>query len=153
MFRTLPTVERTHREIDLPAAAAAYGRDTMTLGWEERLKTRGWRQSDAGTEFALGLPRGTVLSAGDLLVVDRHRLIVAVIERSEVVFVMKPRTPGEWGLYAYHVGNGHHPVMITDRDLVCPDVPGVESLLQYHRIPYERGLRAFTPITSVSAHG
>jgi len=38
--------------------------------------------------------------------------------------------------------------MVTDRALVCPDVPGVEALLQYHRIPYVRADVAFTPTTA-----
>jgi hypothetical protein len=38
--------------------------------------------------------------------------------------------------------------MVTDRALVCPDLPGVEMLLQYHRIPYERADMAFTPTTA-----
>jgi urease accessory protein len=152
MFRTLPIVERIHRDGEIPATAADYQRDTMTLGWEERVKTRGRRQADGGAEFGLSLPRGTILVAGDCLIVERHRLIVAVIERSEVVFIVTPRTPTEWGVFGYHIGNGHHPVMITDRGLVCPDMPGVESLLQYNQIPYERGLRAFTPLASVRTH-
>lgn len=153
VFRTLPLVERIYRDADLPASAADYARDTITLGWEDRMKTRGRRQADDGLEFGLALPRGTILRAGDLLIVERSRLVIAVVERSEVVFVMKPRTTTEWGLFAYHVGNGHHPVMVTGQEIVCPDVPGIESLLQYHHIPYERRLRAFTPVASVSPHG
>jgi urease accessory protein len=151
VFRTLPTVDRIHHDADLPASAAGYARDTITLGWEDRVKTRGRRQADEGVEFGVAFPHGTILRAGDLLIVEPHRLIVAVVERSELVFVVTPHTPAEWGLFAYHVGNGHHPVMITEHELVCPNVPGVESLLQYHRIPYERGLRAFTPVASLSS--
>ena len=76
---------------------------------------------------------GGCLRAGDCLVVESARAVVEVVERPEPAFVIEPRTPQEWGLFAYHIGNGHQPLMVTDRALVCPDVPGVEMLLQYHR--------------------
>ena len=46
----------------------------------------------------------------------------------------------------------HQPVMITDRALVCPDVPGVEQLLQQHHMPYTRAMRPFTPAATVAGH-
>ena len=56
--------------------------DTIALGWEDRLKTRGRRRSDEGLEFGTSLPRGTVLRAGDCLVIESARAIVEVVERS-----------------------------------------------------------------------
>lgn len=153
MFKSLPVVERIYRSVDLPDACATYTQDTITLGWEDRLKARGRRRSDGGVEFGTALPRGTVLRDDDRFVIDTTRLVVSVVERPEIVFVVTPGSAREWGLFAYHIGNGHHPVMMTDQALVCPDVPGIESLLQYHQIPYERGLRAFTPVISASPHG
>ena len=148
MFKALPVAEAAYREESLPSSARGFRRDTITLGWEDRLKTRGRRRSDGGLEFGTSLPRGTVLGAGDRLVLDGARAIVEVVERLEPVFVIEPRDASEWGLFAYHIGNGHQPLMITDRTLVCPDVPGVEMLLQYHRIPYVRAEVAFTPATA-----
>jgi urease accessory protein UreE len=153
VFKSLPVVERAYRRDELPEACATYTPDTITLGWEDRLKARGRRRSDGGVEFGTALPRGTVLRSADLLVVDASRVVISVVERPEIVFVVTPGSAREWGLFAYHIGNGHHPMMLTEHALVCPDVPGVESLLQYHQIPYERGLRAFTPVVSGSSHG
>ena len=42
--------------------------------------------------------------------------------------------------------------MITERALVCLDVPGVEMLIEYHRIPYVRAELAFTPVTAAFGH-
>ena len=148
MFKTLPLVERTCREETLPDAARGFARDTITLGWEERLKTRARRRSDAGAEFVTSLPRGTVLRSGDRLVVGARDLVIEVVERPEPAFVIEPQTAAEWGLFAYHIGNGHQPLMITERALVCPDVPGVEMLLQYHQIPYTQAEMPFTPSTT-----
>ena len=35
--------------------------------------------------------------------------------------------------------------MVTTHALVCPDAPGVEQLLRYHRIPFTRAVLPFTP--------
>ena len=152
MFKTLPIADARYREDTLPSSAREYARDTITLGWEDRLKARGRRRSDGGVEFGTSLPRGDVLRGGDCFVLDPPRVVVHVVERLEPAFVIEPRTAAEWGLFAYHIGNGHQPLMITERALVCPDVPGVEMLLQYHRIPYVRAEFAFTPVTAAFGH-
>ena len=145
-------VERVYRDELLPANARGYARDTVTLGWEDRTHVHGRRRTDGGIEFGTSLPRGTVLRQGHCLVLDAERLVVAVVEREEAVFVVEPHAASEWALFAYHIGNRHQPVMITDSALVCPDVPGVEQLLQQHRMPYVRAARAFTPVATVAGH-
>jgi urease accessory protein len=145
-------VERIVKEIELPESARAYRRDTVTLGWEDRTHVHGRRRTDGGVEFGTSLPRGSVLRDGDLFVLDAERLVVAVVEQAEPVFVVEPRSAPEWALFAYHIGNRHQPVMITDRSLVCPDAPGVEQLLQQHRMPYARATLPFTPAATVAGH-
>ncbi|MQA31045.1 MAG: hypothetical protein GEU82_14640 [Luteitalea sp.] len=136
----------------MPETARGYVHDTITLGWEERIKARGRRRTDGGVEFGTTLPRGTVLQDGDCFVFDEHRLRVAVVARREPVFVIKPATPAEWGLFAYQIGNSHQPLMFTEHEIVCPAVPGLEPVLSYHRIPYAPGLRAFTPVAQGPGH-
>jgi urease accessory protein len=145
-------VERVYRDEDLPPSARTYAADTVTLGWEERTHVHGRRQTDGGVAFGTSLPRGTVLRAGDLLVLDAERVVVSIVERAERVFVVEPKTPREWSLFAYHIGNRHQPLMIIDSALVCPDVPGVEQLLQQHRMPYARATMPFTPAATVAGH-
>ena len=101
---------------------------------------------------ALSLPRGSVLRAGDCFVLDAVRIVVTVVERPEPVFVIEPRSAPEWALFAYHIGNRHQPVMITDRALVCPDVPGVAQLLHQQHMPHTRAMLPFTPATTLPAH-
>src|SRR5213593_3433871 len=110
----MTVVESVYRSAELPHAAHAYARDTVTLGWEDRTHVHGRRRTDGGVEFGTTLPRGTVLRAGDCFVLDDARLVVTVIERPETVFVIEPRNSPEWALFAYHIGNRHQPVMITD---------------------------------------
>jgi urease accessory protein len=152
VFKSLPVVREIHRAQSLPEAAHDYPRDTITLGWEERLRTRGRRRSDRGVEFGMALPRGTVLRDGDCFVLDRPSLVVAIVEREEPVLVVEPRTPAEWGLYAYYIGNSHQPLMITDWAIVCPDAPGMEQVLVQHGIAYSRCILAFTPVGPVVDH-
>ena len=102
--------------------------------------------------FALFLPRGARLRGGDYLVLDEAKTVITVVERPEPVFVIEPRTPREWGLFAYHIGNRHQPLMITESAIVCPDVAGVEQLLVQQHIPFTRTTLPFTPVTSVANH-
>jgi len=152
VFRSLPVAHERHAADSLPVRARAYARDTVTLGWEERLKTRGRRRSDRGIEFGTALPRGTVLRAGDCLILDHPALVVCVIEREEPVLIVRPAGAPDWALVAYHIGNSHQPLMIAADGLVCPDGPGMEQVLAYHRIPFTRELRAFTPVGDVARH-
>jgi urease accessory protein len=145
-------VDRVYRESELPEGARGYARDTVTLGWEERAHVHGRRRTDGGVEFGTALPRGTVLRGGDCVVIDECRLIGCIIERPEPVFVVEPRSPEEWALFAYHIGNRHQPLMITATSLVCPEVPGVEPLLRQHHMPYARGTMPFTPAATVAGH-
>jgi urease accessory protein len=150
VFRPIPVAhEVAHGE---PASAKSYVADTITLGWEDRLRARGRRTSDSGFEFGLALPRGTVLRAGDQLVFESARTIVSIVETDEPVLIITPATPQEWALAAYQIGNTHQPVMITDEGIVCPDAPGIEQVLRLHRIDFRRGLRPFTPVGLIVDH-
>ena len=152
LFTPLPVAREVHRDDSLPARAREYTRDTVTLGWEDRLKARGRRTSDRGLEFGTALERGTVLERGDCFVLDGPRVVVTIVARDEPVFIITPRSPAEWGLFAYHIGNNHQPMMIADADIVCPDVPGLEQLLEQHGIPFSRATRSFTPVGALADH-
>ena len=131
---------------------AGFARDTVTLGWEERLRARARRRSDSGFEFATALPRGTVLRQDDCLVFDPQRTIVRVVEEEEAMLVVRPRNAQEWGIYAYHIGNSHQPAMFVEDAIVCPDALGMNEILTYHAIPFVRERRRFTPLGQVPDH-
>lgn len=145
-------IEQIHRKDALPATTRGYIRDTLTLGWDDRVRVHGRRRSDCGLAFGLFLPRGTILRDGDCLVLDEMKTVVVVVERPEPVFVIQPRTPQEWGLFAYHIGNRHQPLMITETGLLCPDEAGVQQLLRQQSIPFTQTTRPFTPVTSGDSH-
>ena len=155
MFKTLPTVDKVIRGAALGGgerAPGGYRRDTITLGWEERLRGRGRRRSDTGVEFGTTLPRGTVLRGGDALLIDTLGLLVTVVELPEPVLVVTPATPGQWGLYGYHIGNSHQPIMFTEQEIVCLDTLGMRQVLAQHGIPFGEATRPFTPIGPGADH-
>ena len=55
-------------------------------------------------------------------------------------------------MFAYHIGNRHQPLLITDTGIVCPDVAGVEQLRAQQHIPFACATIAFTPASPVSGH-
>lgn len=152
VFKSLPTVREVVGDESLPPAVEAYGRDTITLGWEARLKARGRRTSDRGAEFGTALPRGTTLRGGDQLVVDALRLVVKVVELAEPVLVVTPVTARDWGLFGYHIGNSHQPLMLTEHEIVCADGPAMQLVLDQHGIPFVRATRPFTPVGLIADH-
>ncbi|PYR31588.1 MAG: hypothetical protein DMF90_25335 [Acidobacteria bacterium] len=152
VFKSIPVVGEVHRADDLPPRTSAYGRDTVTLGWEDRVKARGRRKSDHGLEFGTALPLGTVLKNGDCLVLDDPAVVIQVIERMEPVLVVTPRSGTEWGVFAYQIGNSHQPAMFTADAIVCPDLPWTEQVLAYHLIPFTREARPFTPTGRLADH-
>ena len=132
----MTVVERVYRETELPDGVAAYrARHGRRSAGRIATHAHGRRRSDGGVEFGTSLPRGTRAARRRLLRPRRRaRIVVVVVERAGagVRRSSRGRAP-EWGLFAYHIGNRHQPLMITDRALVCPDVPGVEQLLQQHQ--------------------
>ena len=131
---------------------ASFRRDTITLTWEDRRQGHGKRRSDNGTEFAISLPNGTILKAGDCLVLSDTNTIIEVREAAEPVFVIRPKTPQEWAFYAYHVGNRHQPVMIGSSELIFPGSPAVRSLLEQLHVAFTTDERPFTAALANVGH-
>jgi urease accessory protein UreE len=153
LLKSLPVADAVYRENTLPPDGKHFSRDTVTLGWEHRLKTRARRRTDAGTDFATSLPRGTVLRQDDLLCLPTIRLVVRIVEELEPVLVVRPETPQLWALYAYQIGNSHQPLMLTGGELICPDILGMEQVLAYNGIPFVRAECPFTPVGQLPNHG
>lgn len=75
-----------------------------------------------------------------------------VVEAVEPMLVVRPHTAQEWGVFAYHIGNSHQPVMFVDDAIVCPDALGMNEILTYHAIPFVRERRRFTPLGQLPDH-
>jgi urease accessory protein len=145
-------VEKLHSSAEIGTEYDNYARDTLTLTWEERRQGHGKRRSDAGIEFAISIPGGTVLKGGDHMVLRPERTIVKVQEAPEAVYIIRPKTPQEWAYYAYHVGNRHQQVMIGDTELIFLQNPAVRSLLEQLRVHFENDERPFTAALANVGH-
>jgi urease accessory protein len=121
-----------------------YPCDTVTLTWEERRQGHGKRRSDGGIDFAISLPNGMVLRAGDCFVLDREQTIVKVREALEPVYIIRPESNKDWALYSYHVGNRHLAIMIGDVELIVQQNPAARSLLDQLHVPYSADSRPFS---------
>jgi urease accessory protein len=148
----MTVVEQIHPQESIGPRYEVYLRDTLTLTWEERRQGHGKRRSDAGLEFAISLPGGTILKEGDFLVLEAERAIVRVREAPEPVYIVRPKTPHDWAYYAYHVGNRHQQVMIGENELVFLQNPAVRSLLDQLHVPYETDTRPFTAALANVGH-
>jgi urease accessory protein UreE len=149
----MTVVEYVTAESDFSLEAKEFRRDSITLSWEDRRQGHGRRRSDQGLDFAISLPPGTVLKAGDNFVLEAEQTIVAVIEAHEPVYVMKPKTPQEFAYFAYHVGNRHQVLMIGSEELVFLQNPAVRSLLEQLRADFTTDQRPFTAaLATVHAH-
>ena len=145
----MTVVERIDKDSNLPG----FRRDTITLSWEERRQGHGRRESDGGIDFAISLPGGSILKEGDCFVLRDEKVVVAVREALEPVYVIHPRTPQEWAYYAYHAGNRHQAVMIGESELIFLQNPAVKSLLDQLHVPYEPAVRPFTAaLSTVQPH-
>ena len=140
----MTVVEKTINASDIGSEFRGYSQDTLTLKWEERRQGHGRRRSDGGLEFAISLPAGTVLKAGDCMILEPERTIVRINEAPEPVYIIRPKTPQDWAYLAYHVGNRHQEVMIGETELVLLQTPAVRSLLEQLHAHFETGARPFT---------
>jgi urease accessory protein len=148
----MTVVEHITQPADIGSRYDSYHRDFLTLKWEDRRQGHGRRRSDTGMEFAISLPGGTILKAGDCMVLEQERTIITIQEAPEPVFILRPKTPQDWAYYAYHVGNRHQEVMIGKTELIFLQNPAVRSLLEQLHAHFETGERAFTAALANAGH-
>lgn len=93
--------------------------ERVSLGWEDRLRSRQRVRSDAGTELGVALPTGRPLREGDILFEDDARVVV-VSAVAEDVLVLYPESEVEMGRLCYQVGNRHAPICVEEGRILTP---------------------------------
>lgn len=88
--------------------------DTLTLPYELRCKSRLRVSLDSGAEAALNLERGSILRGGELLQSENGDLVVKVVAADEAVYDVTAADTLSLTRAAYHLGNRHVPLQITD---------------------------------------
>jgi urease accessory protein len=85
--------------------------EQLILPFESRQKSRLRVTSVAGTEFALLLPRGTVLRDGDRLRAV-NGLVIEVQAAAEAVSTARSDDVTQFARVCYHLGNRHVPLQV-----------------------------------------
>ena len=80
VFNHCPVAHKTSPGRRAARRAGGYRRDTITLGWEERLKARGRRRADGGFEFGTTLAARHDPARRRLFVLDEAAIVVVVAE-------------------------------------------------------------------------
>lgn len=95
---------------------------TLALTAQERTRSRQRFTTVEGEIVYLNLPRGTVLQDGDLLHDDSKTTLVRVCAQLEPVMTVNTTNSLELLKAAYHLGNRHVPVEISEHYLrLAPD--------------------------------
>lgn len=91
-----------------PASATA----VLTLGFEDRRRSRMRVRMDDGREAALLLPRGTILHDGDTLRDPEAGELVTVRAADQTLSRVRAEDAVTLARAAYHLGNRHIPVQV-----------------------------------------
>jgi len=122
---------------------------TLALTAEERTRSRYRLETQDGIVF-LRLPRGTVLRNGDLLQAEDASVVVRVIAKPEPVLVVTA-TPVLLLKAAYHLGNRHVPVEVTQDYLRLSPDPVLRTMLEQLGMQVHEAVLPFQP--EIGAYG
>src|SRR5262249_38994799 len=94
------------RVVPAPASLGARRIEHVVLSSADLARHRQRVKTDTGRELGISLPHGAALKDGDVLHLDAD--VAIVIEQAEEDLLrILPRTPEEFGLMGYQVGNLH----------------------------------------------
>ncbi|MCU0543380.1 MAG: urease accessory protein UreE [Oscillatoriaceae cyanobacterium Prado104] len=106
----------------LPANPDAVVSFTLALTAADRARSRHRFETDSGETLQLLLPRGTVLRDRDLLQSEDGSCLVRVTAKPELVMTVRAATPLLLLRAAYHLGNRHVYLEVSDSYLrLAPD--------------------------------
>ena len=104
---------------------------TLALVAEDRTRSRHRFMTVEGEEINLQLQRGTVLKEGDILADENNQAIALVIAKPEPVLTVTAEHPLDFLRAAYHLGNRHISLEITESYLrLSPDSVLEDMVLQ-----------------------
>jgi urease accessory protein len=119
--------------------------DQLSLTAEERSRSRHPHITTNGVEVYLQLKRGTNLRQGDRLQDPDLSLVVEIIAKPEQVMVVTATHALDLLQAAYHLGNRHVPLEITDNHLyLLPDAV-LRDMLQQRGLQVVDADRPFQP--------
>jgi urease accessory protein len=139
----------THR---LPANPEATVDFTLSLTAEERSRSRHYFETQAGQGLYLRLSRGTVLQHGDLLRSEAADCLVRVVAQPEPVMTVTAQKPLDLLRAAYHLGNRHVPLEVTETYLKLSPDPVLKAMLEQLNLQVVEGIDFFQPEAGAYGH-
>jgi urease accessory protein len=118
---------------------------TLALTAEERTRSRHRFETENGKVIFLHLPRGTVLHDGDILQEQTQNSLIRIIAKPELVMTALAQTPLLLLKAAYHLGNRHIPVEITQTYLRLSSDLVLGAMLQQLGLEVQEEILPFQP--------
>jgi urease accessory protein len=119
--------------------------DRLLLTAEERSRSRHPFVTEQGQEVYIQLQRGTNLRQGDRLCSEDGAVIVEILAKPEQVLVVTAAQMLDLLQAAYHLGNRHVPLEITETHLYLLPDPVLQDLLQQRGLTVSLADRPFQP--------
>ncbi len=125
---------------------------TLTLPWEQRIKSRLRVLLDNGREAGLFLPRGGVLRHGDILV-SENDMVVQIRAAAEKVSTITSDAALALARACYHLGNRHAELEISEGRVRYRHDPVLDDMIRGLGLNVIIEQAPFEPETGAYAHG
>ena len=136
----------------LPANPDAVVSFTLPLTADDRNRSRHRFQTDTGEVVNLRLPRGTVLRDRDLLQSEDGSCLVLVTAKPESVLTVSASTRLLLMRAAYHLGNRHVALEVTDNYLRFSPDAVLQGMLEKMGLEVIAEIVPFQPETGAYGH-
>lgn len=134
-------------------AAAADASALLTLGFEDRRRSRMRIRIDDGREAALILPRGTILRDGDRLRDPEQDEVVTVRAADQTLSLVHATGAVALARAAYHLGNRHVPVQVGAGWLAYEHDHVLDDMVEELGLAVETRVAPFEPEGGSYRHG
>jgi urease accessory protein len=136
----------------LPANPDAVVSFTLPMTADDRTRSRHRFETDAGQMLNLHLPRGTVLRDRDLLQSEDGSCLVLVTAKPEPVLTVRASTPLLLLRAAYHLGNRHVSLEVTDNYLRFSPDSVLQGMLEKMGLEVTQEIVPFQPEMGAYGH-
>ena len=124
----------------------------LTLSSDERRILRGKRLTDCDQEIILQLPREGKLNDGDILSTNESNFYVEIIAKTEDLIKISSNSKIELIKTAYHLGNRHVEVEISEDILLTKSDYAIENMLKNFNVDIIRIHKKFFPERGAHSH-
>jgi len=141
------------RFTEVVAAPASAPTAVLTLGFEDRRRSRMRVRIDDGREAALMLPRGTILHDGDTLRDPDAGALATVRAADQTLSMVRAEDAVTLARAAYHLGNRHIPVQVGRGWLAYEHDHVLDDMVAELGLKVETCIAPFEPEAGGYRHG